>query len=34
VTARRLRDLGVERGEPPEARSLDTAARSVSRPPE
>lgn len=34
VTARRLRDLGVEQGEPPEARSLDTAARSVSPPQE
>jgi len=34
VTARRLGDLGVEQGEPPEARSLDTAPRAVSRPQE
>lgn len=34
VTARRLRDLGVEQGDPPEARSLDTAPRAVSRPQE
>jgi DNA recombination protein RmuC len=34
VTARRLRDLGVEQGEPPTARSLDTAARVVGQPHE
>ena len=34
VTARRLRDLGVDDGEPPAARSLDTAARAVSQPHE
>jgi DNA recombination protein RmuC len=34
VTARRLRDLGLDEGEPPSARSLDTAARAVSQPHE
>jgi DNA recombination protein RmuC len=34
VTARRLRDLGLDDGEPPSARSLDTAARSISQPQE
>ena len=34
VTARRLRDLGIDDGEPPSARSLDTAARAVSQPHE
>jgi DNA recombination protein RmuC len=34
VTARRLRELGLEEGEPPSARSLDTAARAVSQPHE
>jgi DNA recombination protein RmuC len=34
VTARRLRDLGLDDGEPPSARSLDTAARAVSQPQE
>lgn len=32
VTARRLRDLGVDDGEVATARSLDTAARAVGRP--
>ena len=34
VTARRLRDLGLDDGQPPSARSLDTAARSISQPQE
>lgn len=34
VTARRLRELGLDQGEPPTARSLDTAARAVSQPHE
>lgn len=34
VTARRLRDLGLDEGEPPSARSLDTAARVVGQPQE
>lgn len=34
VTARRLRELGLDDGEPPSARSLDTAARSISQPQE
>ena len=34
VTARRLRDLGLDDGRPPSARSLDTAARSISQPQE
>jgi DNA recombination protein RmuC len=34
VTARRLRELGLDDGEPPSARSLDTAARAVSQPQE
>jgi DNA recombination protein RmuC len=34
VTARRLRDLGIDDGPPPSARSLDTAARAVSQPHE
>ena len=34
VTARRLRELGLDDGEPPSARSLDTAARAVAQPPE
>jgi DNA recombination protein RmuC len=34
VTARRLRELGLDDGEPPAARSLDTAARSISQPQE
>ena len=34
VTARRLRELGLDDGQPPSARSLDTAARAVSQPHE
>jgi DNA recombination protein RmuC len=34
VTARRLRDLGIDDGPPPSARSLDTAARAASQPHE
>ena len=34
VTARRLRDLGLDDGPAPSARSLDTAARAVSQPQE
>ncbi|HWG28839.1 DNA recombination protein RmuC [Actinospica sp.] len=34
VTARRLRELGLDDGQPPSARSLDTAARAVAQPPE
>lgn len=34
VTARRLRELGIDDGPPPSARSLDTAARAVSQPHE
>jgi DNA recombination protein RmuC len=34
VTARRLRELGLDDGAPPSARSLDTAARAVSQPQE
>jgi DNA recombination protein RmuC len=34
VTARRLRDLGLDDGPAPSARSLDTAARPVSQPQE
>ena len=34
VTARRLRELGLDDGEPPSARSLDTAARPVGQPQE
>ena len=34
VTARRLRELGLDDGPAPSARSLDTAARAVSQPQE
>jgi DNA recombination protein RmuC len=34
VTARRLRELGLDDGPPPSARSLDTAARAISQPQE
>ncbi len=34
VTARRLRDLGIDDAEPPTARSLDTAPRAVADRPE